>query len=46
MFPQKMFYTYFIHIIPNSDEFRLNVAQKKFYVHTDLKKLEGTLILT
>jgi len=26
------------------DEFRLNVAQKKFYAHTDCKKLEGTLM--
>jgi len=23
-----------------------NVAQKKFYVHTDFKKLKGTLVIT
>ena len=34
----------FIHIIPNSDEFRSNVGQKKYVMHTQtLKKLEGTL---
>jgi len=31
------------YFIPNSDEFKQNVAQEKFYAHTDLKKLEGTL---
>jgi len=30
---QNAFCTCFIHFIPNSDEFRQNVAQKKFYVH-------------
>jgi len=42
--PSKyVFCTYFIHVIPNSDEFRQNVAQKNFYAHIDFKKLEGTL---
>jgi len=46
MFFPKMilcFYTYFIHIVPNTDESWQNVAPKKFYAHTDFKKLEGTL---
>jgi len=33
------------HVIPNSDDFKSNVGQKKFYAHTDIKKLEGTLII-
>jgi|SRR6218665_330375 len=41
---KKCLCTYFIHVIANSDEFRSNVAQKKFYAHTDFKKLEGTLV--
>ena len=36
------FCTYFIHVVPNAHEFRKTVAQKKFYAHTDFKKLEGT----
>ena len=41
---KNAFCTYFIHVIPNTDESRSNVAQKKFYAHTDLNKLEGTLV--
>ena len=42
---KNVFCTYFIHFIPKSDEFRLNVAQKKLYAHTDFRKLEGTLVI-
>jgi len=35
-----------MHVIPNSDEFRLNFAQKKFYAHTDFKILEETLLMS
>ena len=48
MFPSKMLFTYYLHnynIIPNSDDFWLNVARKTFYAHTDFKKLEGTLLV-
>ena len=41
MFLPKCFRTYFLQVIPNSDDFIYNVAQKKFYAHAD-KKLEGT----
>ena len=44
-FFQKCFCTYFIHVIPNSDEFRKSVAQQKFYACTDFKKLDGTYII-
>ena len=39
----------FLHIFrtrhSNSEKFRYNGAQKKFYAHTDFKKLEGTLVV-
>jgi len=37
------FCTYFIHVILNIEKCWYNVAHRTFYVHTDLKKLEGTL---
>jgi len=40
--PSKMS---FAHISYMSDEFIYNVPQKKFYVHADFKKLQGTLLL-
>jgi len=45
MFPPKIIYAHisYTHVIPNSDEFGQNVAQKKFYMYT---KLEGTLSAT
>jgi len=46
MFPPKIFFPYFIHAIPISDEFRRNVAHNKFHVHTDSTKLEGILVNT
>src|SRR6218665_4117735 len=36
--------TYFLHVVPNTDESWFNVAQKKFYAHTDFEELEGTVI--
>src|SRR6218665_90030 len=41
---QKCFGIYFIHVIPNSDQFRCYVAEEKFYAHIDFKKLEGKLV--
>src|SRR6218665_2015987 len=43
---QNCFCTYFIHVIPNSDEFTTGevLHRKIFYVHTYLKNLEGTLV--
>jgi len=41
---QKCVDTYFIHVVPNTNESWLDVAQKKFYAHTDFEKLEGTLM--
>ena len=46
MFLLIMFLTYFLHFIPHSDQWWQNVAQKKFYAHTDLKKLKGALVVT
>src|SRR6218665_1838446 len=43
---KNVFCTYFMHVITNSDEFRLNFAQKKFYAHTDFKILEETLLMS
>jgi len=31
---KNVFCTYFTHVIPNSDEFRSNVAQNQFSAHT------------
>ena len=45
MFLPKMFCTYFIHVVPNTDEFQLSVEQKKLYAHADFEKLEGTFIV-
>ena len=42
----NVFCTHFMHVIPNSDLFRQNVAKNKFDVHTDFKNLEGTLVTT
>ena len=42
---QKCVCTYFMHIFPYTDESWYNVAQKKLFAHTDVKKLEGTLVL-
>src|SRR6218665_69266 len=36
--------TYFLHVVPNTDESWFNVAPKKFYAHTDFEELEGTVI--
>src|SRR6218665_3277520 len=41
---KNVFCTYFIHVILNSEEFRSNVAQNKYFAQTDFKELEGTLI--
>jgi len=32
-----------MHVVPNTDESWYDVAQKKFYAHTDFEKSEGTL---
>ena len=40
---------FFLHISYSSLQVQMssgNVAQKKFYVHTDFKKLEGALAIT
>jgi len=41
---QKCFCRCFIHVVPNTYGSRLNVAQKKFFPHTDFEELEGTLV--
>jgi len=43
LLPENVFCTYFIHVIPHTDESGYNVAQKKFYAHTDFENLEGAL---
>src|SRR6218665_1250740 len=43
-FPLKVCLHIFFHVVLNVDDCWSNVAHRKFCVHTDLKKLEGTLV--
>ena len=41
---KKCFCTAFIHVILNIDKCWQNASHRKFCVHTDFNKLEGTLL--